>query len=506
MFRGFLSTWAGLIINGVVSILLIRVLLHGLGDFYYALWILTASFLDYYGLLDMGMRYSLQRFVARYGGGNERQALNETFMTGLSMGAFIGVSAMVICVLLVWLLPGFFHVTGSARHLFRVVLVIQSVTLALNLPARIMGAYLCGLHRFDLYNGSASLQGVLRGIVFWLVIRLGGRVTAIAMAQLAIMAFILVLVIFFVRYADPELTISWANTSWARTKELVTFSVFVFLSDVGDRLRFSTDAIVISHFLSVALAAPFNVISKLMETFKMAFFPITGPLTTEANLLEGQRKFDAVRALFLRSSKVCALLAFAGTTVLVSHGRDILRFWIDSSFASDRNFGLLVVLTIGYCVVLAQSPSNTFLYVRNRQKTLAAWTLAEGLVNLGLSIYWAKQYGIIGVAMGTTVPILFMRLGVQPVYTLRVLEIPWKEYLTKSLIRPSIVTAGAIGVAFVTGLFRHPATKLGFLGILVAMGLLFLALSYWIVFDGRDRESLKHHGAKLVQRFRVQHA
>jgi len=167
---------------------------------------------------------------------------------------------------------------------------------------------------------------------------------------------------------------------------------------------------------------------------------------------------------------------------------------------------LLVVLTIGYCVILSQSPSPLFLYVRSRQKTLATWTLLEGLVNLGLSIYWARQYGIVGVAWGTTVPILVFRLGVQPFYTLRVVDATWGEYFTKSLLRPAAATAAAIAVAFALGMVRHPATKLSFAGILIAFGLVFLVLSYWIVFDNRERESLRHHGARLVERFRVQHA
>src|SRR5271167_3698340 len=109
MFRGFLSTWAGLIINGAVAILLTPVLVHGLGDFYYGLWVLVASVTDYYGLLDMGMRYSLQRFVARYGGANERQSLNETFMTGISMSVCISATVFMACAVLMFALPSFFH-------------------------------------------------------------------------------------------------------------------------------------------------------------------------------------------------------------------------------------------------------------------------------------------------------------------------------------------------------------------------------------------------------------
>ena len=505
MFRGFLSTWAGLIVNGIVTILLTRVLVHGLGNFYYGLWILVSSVLDYYGLLDMGMRYSLQRFVARYGGANERQALNETFMTGASMAACIAAAAFLLCAVLLIALPGFFGLTGDSRTLFRTLLTIQTVTLALDFPARIMGAYLCGLHRFDLFNGAGIIWGISRGIVFWAVIHLGGKVTGIAISQLIIVAFMFVLYWSFVKLADPHLSLGWKYTSWARTRELIHFSIFVFISDLGDRLRFYTGVIIISHMLSVALSTPWNVITKLMETFKMAFYPITGPLNTEANRLEGAEKFEASRKLFLRSTKFCVLLAFAGTTVLLLHGRDILHFWIGEGFTS--NYNVLAVLAIGYCVMLMQSASTVFLYVRSRHRLLAAWTLAEGIANLALSIYWARQYNaIIGVALGTTVPLLIVRLGIQPFYTLHVMEVTWSEYLSKSLLRPALVTAGVLGIGSVTGLLHRAPNLLVFAAMLIALGLLFAGLSYWIVLDNDERESLRNRGQLILQRLRTQQA
>src|ERR1035438_6610742 len=115
MFRGFFSTWAGLIINAVVLLLLTPVLVHGLGAFYYGMWILVSSVTDNYGLLDIGMTYSMQRFVARYRGANDRRAMNETFMTGMSVAACISLAVFVVTAIHIGLLPGFFHLSGQAR-------------------------------------------------------------------------------------------------------------------------------------------------------------------------------------------------------------------------------------------------------------------------------------------------------------------------------------------------------------------------------------------------------
>ena len=498
MFRGFLSTWAGLIVNGVVGILLTPILVHGLGAFYYGLWILVASVLDYYGLLDMGMRYSLQRFTARYGGANDRTALNETFMTGLAVSVWICSAVFVVGAVFVVFLPGFFKLQGQSVTLFRILLGYQGITLALSFPARIMGAYMCGLRRFDLYNALASTQGILKGIVFWLVIRMHGGINGIAIAQLAIAAVLLVLSWIATRYTDPGLTVSWKYTSRARTKELASFSFYILMGDVGDRLRFFTDVIVISHFLTVALATPFNVIGKLMEIFRMVFYPITGPLTTEANALEGQKRSEESRQLFLRSSKICALLAFAGTAVLLLQGKNILRVWMGEPFTAY--YSLLVVLTTGYCVYLMQMPALTFLNATGHHRMAGSWALIEGVLNLGLSIYWAKQYGLLGVAMGTAVPMIIMRLGIQPLYTLRVLKLPLTQYVSKSLLRPIAVVAIVYAVARSVGLIRSTASRLGLLEILSGFAVLFGVSTYWIVLDGSERKALRRRAVALLNR------
>ena len=500
MFRGFFSTWAGLIINGVVGILLTPVLVHGLGPFYYGLWILVASVLDYYGLLDMGMRYSLQRFTARYGGANDRQALNETFMTGIAVSVWICAAVFLVGGVLMIFLPGFFKLHGQSVTLFRVLLGYQGITLALSFPARIMGAYMCGLRRFDLYNGLASTQGILKGIIFWLVIRMHGGINGIAIAQLGIAALIMVLSWIATRHTDPGLQVNWKYTNWERTKELASFSFFVFLNDVGDRLRFFTDSIVISHVLTVALITPFNVVGKLMEIFKMAFYPITGPLTTEANALEGQKKDEAIKLLFLRSTRVCCLLSMAVTMILVTHGRDLLRAWMGEGFATY--YPLLLILTIAYCVTLMQSPSTILLYVKSRQKMLGSWTLAEGLMNLGLSIYWARQYGLIGVALGTAVPMFIIRLGLQPFYTLHVLGVSWSEYVRKSFLRPFAAVGIAYVVARFTGLLSPAASRLGLFTMLCMLGLLFAILTYWVAFGADERRALKNRGARFLEKRR----
>ncbi len=46
MLRSIFSNWLGLVVMGVTSVILTPILIHGLGDFYYGMWVLFASTLD----------------------------------------------------------------------------------------------------------------------------------------------------------------------------------------------------------------------------------------------------------------------------------------------------------------------------------------------------------------------------------------------------------------------------------------------------------------------------
>jgi len=47
MFRNVFSNWLGLLITGAISVVLTPILIHGLGDFNYGMWILAGSVLEY---------------------------------------------------------------------------------------------------------------------------------------------------------------------------------------------------------------------------------------------------------------------------------------------------------------------------------------------------------------------------------------------------------------------------------------------------------------------------
>src|SRR5678816_2847734 len=70
---------AGMLVGFVVAPFLI----HRLGETGYGLWVLIGSLTGYFGLLDLGVRGSVGRFIAYHRAQGDQRGVNATLTTAL---------------------------------------------------------------------------------------------------------------------------------------------------------------------------------------------------------------------------------------------------------------------------------------------------------------------------------------------------------------------------------------------------------------------------------------
>lgn len=501
IFRSVLSNWVGLVVLGVISFILTPILIHALGELYFGMWVLVSSLVDYYGLMDIGLRATVQRYVAHLRGSKDQDGLNQTIATALVFT--LGISAIIFVSVfgLSWALPHFFKLRGSSIPLFRWLVILMGVDMALTLPARLVGTLICSFERFDLYNLNGIVAGIVRAVLLVGALWLGYGVLGVAAVTLAVTSFSIPFLWWLLKRAEPGLLVLWRKANWARARQLVSFSFFVSLNTVGYQLRNYTDALVIGRMLSVALVTSFNVATRLMEYFRQVLTGFTGPLLPAFSGLEGRNRAEDVRGLFLVSTRITITLSTFIASMLLLNGREFLRFWVGAKYISS--YPILAILTIGTVVSLAQGPSTVLLIARGRHKFLGILTLCEGITNLFLSIYWARPYGLLGVALGTTVPMLVSSLAILPWYVMRVASITFREYFKSALARPLAAALIFAAVGFAAYRVWPEPNIFAFLSLLTIESLLFAVLAYILCFGAPERQALLAKGKHLAVVLRV---
>ena len=497
MFRSIFSNWVGLLTIGLMSFFITPFMVHRLGDFQFGIYALAFSAVDYFDLLAQGIRSTLQRFTGRLSEARDRENLNSLFSTALIVTLVVGAFIAVVFIGLSTILPSFFKLVPVERHLFASLVILLGVNLGSGVPAALLGSYLCGLHRFDLYNALAIVRQGVRTILILIVLLHGQGVLAIAGCVLAATLICLPLNWWMIRKIDSGVRFEKKLVKLETARELVTFSFWTLLNNAGQLLRDSTDSIVIGRVLNAALITPFAVASRLVEYFRPVIASMVSPLLPRMSQLDGQGRYEDMNRIFLNMTRLSALASFAMGSMLVLHGRSLLLLWVGPRYVSS--YPILVLLSIGAIASSAQLGTVSTLIAKGRHRAYGIWTLGEGLANLILSIIWARRYGIVGVALGTAVPLLVVKLTLQPWYVTRVLNMSLGEYFGKALARPLIACCLFLGLCGLTSGFQADSNIWHFLLTLIWQSVVLLVLAYTLGLEKSDRNMLQRHFPGLAR-------
>jgi O-antigen/teichoic acid export membrane protein len=494
--RSAMWNWASVVVAAVVSFSLTPFLVRALGNFYYGIWILATSLLAYYGLFDFGISTSVQRYVALYTSRSERAAANEILRTAVAFTGAVSAVALLgtvgVCVWCYLRLPR----TPAHTALFGTVLPLLAASVALAFPAKPMGAYLRGIQRFDLCNSIAIGTTLLRAAATVVVVRLGFGIGSVALVTLVGSALSLLTHALVLWRIDASIY-SAVVPRWSQVRELFQFSFFVFLTTIGDYFRFHLDTLVVARWVGVALVTPYSIAGNLVSYYSTTMAGLSGPLMTELVRRYGNPIRE--RDFFQRATKMTMAAALLGAIFAVANGRQLLCAWLGEPFAGV--YPVLVVLSAAHAIDLGQNISMHLLYSHRRHKAMGWWTVAEGLFNLGLSIYLARRYGILGVAIGTAVPMLIVKMVLQPWYMLREAGISVRDYLWHSILPPVWVAGLTLGAAL---RWRWSAPRLSGVAVNVLWeSAVFAILFYLLALTSEERMTARIPVMKALQRFRL---
>jgi O-antigen/teichoic acid export membrane protein len=497
MTRSILSNWFGLIVLAVSNILLTPLMIHHLGVVDYGVWVLASSLLDYYGLLDLGMRSAMFRYVALFRGGIQRDEVNRTFTSALFL---VAGTAAVICVLslgVASIFPRFMSLQGTSPRVLGSLLFLLGISVAIMFPTRMLATYITAHQRWDLYNAAGIVAVVTRAIVIVVVLKMGYGLLTIAIVTVVVALLSLGQHVLFVFIADPEVHVSARHISGKRIRELLGFSMRSLLISAGDYLRFYSDSAVIATVLNVALVTPFSVANRLIECFKSVVTAAGGPMLGTMTELDGGHRNKELRDLLLKSTRLLGLLSILGGVLLVVDGRSLLQLWVGKELASA--YHLVAVLAVGYTINLMQHPTLLIVIAKGCHGSLGWWTIVEGVANIALSVVWGRSHGLLGIAMGTVVPMVFVKIIVQPYYALRAAEMgPW-EYVVKGLGRPLLVALlfGVVAARIAMG----PETSVWLFAATVATQVLvFLVVGWFLGLTNLERRAVWEYGRQNLLR------
>jgi O-antigen/teichoic acid export membrane protein len=432
--KNIAANWLGLGSDAIFGFLLTPFLLHRLGDTAFGIWVLMSAFTGYYGLLEFGTRNAVIRYVARYHAQKDHTALSKVI--GSTVVAYAGLGGLVFLVsmLIAWRLDALLAVAPEWIRPARILLVMFGIGTAVGFPISIFGGVLEGLQRFSVTGSVQAAAAAVRTVVIVIAVKMGFGLLAVGAITLAVNLSTYIIFVTVVFHLLPHLRLRWRDADLATLRMLGAFGIVTFFVGIAHRLRFQSDAMVIGAFLSAAAVSYFAVSSKLVTYSTEAVQVMAGVFTPRFSELDATGSREELRRTLLTANFYSSLLSFPVAVALILLGKGLILAWVGENYLVS--YPVLVTLAIPMAFYVAQAGSTKVLYGMARHKVLAAALLAEGIVNVVLSIILLRYYGIWGAALGTAIPLTVTSFLFLPFHVCRHVEMPVRTYFVEGMLKP----------------------------------------------------------------------
>lgn len=186
------------------------------------------------------------------------------------------------------------------------------------------------------------------------------------------------------------------------TRSLASYSVFSFAGQLSDRLRFQADPVVVSMFVGLAAVTHYRIAGTLAQQFIVLTVAVTGVFAPLLSRLYGAGDFEGMRTTFFFATKISISVATFLAFGLLAWGKPFILRWMGAAYLDA--YAPLVILTVAITFDLWQAPSVDLLYAIAKHRAYACLNSVEGVLNLGLSLWLVRRYGMVGVALGLWEP------------------------------------------------------------------------------------------------------
>jgi O-antigen/teichoic acid export membrane protein len=474
--RNVFSNWTSYLVTAVVGFLLSPIVVHVLGSTGYGLWTLMLSVTGYFGLLDLGIRSSVSRFLARHLERKDDEAFDVTASTAFAILGCGGVLALAATIVIALFFLGSFDIEPAYQSAARTALLITGLNMSCILPLGVFSAILYASERFDIVSGITIVTELVRAALVVTVLRSGDGLVALAIVTLTITAVQYTAFAVVAKLLHRRLSISPRHVDLGASRELFGFSVYRFIWIVANQLIFYSDAVVIGIVLGAAAVTPYAIAVSLISYGRQIVFLVLDPFYPSAARMDAKGDRAELQRLLLVGTTIALIVVLPLCFGFVFLGRHFITLWMGEQYAESAV--ILTVLALAQFVSLPQYVSTMVLAGMARHRPFAYIALGEGAANLVLSIVLVHRMGVIGVAWGTVIPALISNTLVVPLYTLSVLQMPARTYFVGAFVRPLLCAVPMVAAAY--GLSRLPTpTWLGFVIEVVLVCGVFGVASYF---------------------------
>ena len=405
---GIILNYLNMLLGNLIPIFYTPIMLTLLGQDEYGLYKLSSSLTSYLSLISLGIGSAVTRYLikARTEEGKE----SEEKILGLFMAIFqiIAIITFVIGVVLVFNLDIWYKDSLSASELDRmkVLVFLMVCNMALGFSMSPYVSVVTAHERFLYLQGMNIISTCVAPILNLIVLFLGYASIGMAVSSLAVGVISRFFYFIYVRKCI-HLKPNYKQLPVYLIKEVLIFSFWILLSNIGAQLCNATDIAMIGAIPALAttgvavynIGATFNAIVTSLAT------GVSSILTPRANLMVFQgattaELSDMIIKIGRLQAYIVALIIFG----FITFGQPFIKFYVGSGYEDSYLIAIFMMIPGG--IPLIQSMCLSIIIAENRHKFRSIVLLGINILNVIGTWVFLHIWGVVGAALMTGVSLL----------------------------------------------------------------------------------------------------
>jgi O-antigen/teichoic acid export membrane protein/ADP-heptose:LPS heptosyltransferase len=427
--HGGASALLGSVVALGVSAISLPLTVRYLGAEQYGIWVTVSTTVVLMSVLDLGIANSLTNMIARAFAAGDRTAAQRAYATALwtctAVSAAGGVAAWALWSYVPWASLFRVHEVRLA-HEAEICAAIAVAFFLASLPLKLINRVLGGYQETQIANYASLLNSVLGLVAILGVMAWGGSLVQLMLFYSVMMlAGTLALNVWVVLWRKRWMKPWPSMVSPGSVRELLGTGSGFLLLQISALVVFNCDNIIIAHYLGAADVTPYSVTMRLAtyaSALQIALFPSLWPAYAEAY---ARGDYEWVRTVFWKAVRYAMGAAGIAVVVLALSGRPLIRWYVGAAAVPSE--WLIVAICLWTLIATGMELESCLLLALDRVKFLAVLSLVAAVVNVGLSIYWVRRIGSVGVVLGTIASYLLVLVGAQSVLVWKALYRPAAE-------------------------------------------------------------------------------
>jgi len=239
------------------------------------------------------------------------------------------------------------------------------------------------------------------------------------------------------RHSFLKVEISKFDNSMLKT--VFTYGLYGFMIFVASKLLFFSSSVIIGRMVGISEVTYYAIPASLLIYVEAVIWAMLQVLIPVISSYDATGNVAGNQRLYVLGTKYSLCVSLPVMVTLFAVGDVFIANWMGEGYAVKGAF-VLRVLVIGYLFQFSRFVSEIILKGTNRHSVLAFILLGQAVVGIVAGILLAPAYGIDGVALGTTIPLVISNLLLVPIYTCRVLGMSPLRFFRDGPAVPVILT------------------------------------------------------------------